>query len=103
MNPRIVTLLLVWILACGARHIPEKRHNLHHNRDSSSHSDEISGHKTHHRLSSRTVKRTGEEVSPVKDVVDENSIRSNEIVDGFGEYPVKTKTTKSLKLFRKQN
>lgn len=93
MNATVLAWLLVsMILACGARQIPEKGNHLHL-KEYLNYDEEDSG-----RLSDRQVglynrnrgeeKRSSVSVKAEEEAGGNASVRSNELNDGFDEYPV---------------
>lgn len=80
MNGIILIWLLICVLACGARHISdENRHSVHRN------DEEKRGQRqqllNHSRLEKKLVASSSRDSA-------EESVRSNELNDGFDEYPV---------------
>lgn len=83
----ILLWLILGILACSARHIPEKPQHVHSSQDY----EEFYGNSEDRRLEhehhkNRDEKRT-KEVSQDEEVAND-SAHSNEIRDSFDEYPV---------------
>lgn len=81
MDPKILTVLLLWILACGARQIPAKAHHLQ-SRDS----EEV-GTQLHRQLENRLEKvvfqKRAPEIGP-----EEGEVLNDANEVGLNEYPV---------------
>lgn len=87
MNALLVSLLLVWVLTCGARPILDKGHHLEQPQGYDE--DEGVRHSARQEERYHAHHRGEEKKSTVRaQNEDDDSVRSNELNDGYDEYPV---------------